>query len=271
MSYEIQDFKKDVIDRSYELPVLVDFWAEWCAPCRMLGPVLESLAGQAGGEWALAKVDTERHREAAAEYGIQSIPNVKLFVDGEVVEEFVGAMPEEMIGKWLKDALPSKFRRQIEEARELLAQDRLEDAKTVLHEVLSQEADNEEARILLATALLFADYTKAVEKVKGINPASDYAQTAEAIGTLAELFELREHVDLLPEASVKEDFLAALEHLYARDFDAALTKFIEVLQIRRSYHDEIAKKACVAIFNFLGQEHEISQKHRRDFSSALYA
>ena len=271
MSYEIQDFRQDVIERSHELPVLVDFWAEWCAPCRMLGPVLESLAAQAGGEWALTKVNTEHHQKEAAEYGVQSIPNVKLFVDGEVLNEFVGAMPEEMIRKWLKDTLPSKFRRQIGEARQFLAQDRLQDAQAVLQEVLDQENDNEEARTLLATALLFSDAPKAVESIKDISPASDYAQTAEAVAMIAELFELREHPEKLPEAGVKEDFLAALNLLYERNFDAALTKLIELLQIRRSYHDEIAKKACIAIFNFLGQDHEISQKHRRDFSSALYA
>ncbi len=271
MSYEIQDFGKDVVERSHELPVLVDFWAEWCAPCRILGPALENLAAQAGGEWALAKVNTEQHREAAMEYDIQSIPNVKLFVDGKVVEEFVGAMPEEMIRKWMRDALPSKYRRQIEQAKALLAQDHLKEAETILQEVLSQEADNEEARILLAAGLLFSEHAKAAETVKDISPASDYIQTAEAIQTISELFELRKHPDTLPEAGVKEDFLTALNLLHGRDFDAALTKFIEILHIRRSYHDEMGKKACVAIFNFLGQDHEISQKHRRDFSSALYS
>lgn len=271
MSYEIQDFRTDVIERSHELPVLVDFWAEWCAPCRMLGPALESLAAQAGGEWGLAKVNTEQHGDVSAEYGIQSIPNVKLFVDGEVVDEFVGAMPEEMIRKWLQNALPSKFQRQIDRARELLADDRLEEAEVLLKEVLNQEDDNEEARILLATRLLFSDYTKAAEIVKTLSPVSDYIQTAEAIQTISELFGLREHPDRLPEAGVKEDFLTALNLLYGRDFDSALATFVEVLQIRRSYHDEVAKKACVAIFNFLGQDHEISQKHRQDFSTALYS
>ncbi|PID57774.1 thioredoxin [candidate division KSB3 bacterium] len=271
MSYEIHDFRKDVIERSYNTPVLVDFWAEWCAPCRILGPTLEALAAQAGGEWGLAKVNTEVHRELAAEYGIQSIPNVKLFVDGEVRDEFVGVMPEETIRKWLKNALPSKFRQQIAEARSLLSQDRLEDAKAVLQDVLEQDNGNEDARVLLATALLFSDYSDAAERVKDISPASDFAQAADAITTIAELFELRRHIETLPESDVKEDFVEGLNLLYRREFDGALTKFITVLSVRRSYHDNAAKKACVAIFNFLGQDHEISQKHRRDFSSTLYA
>jgi putative thioredoxin len=80
--YDSDDFQADVIERSHEVPVVVDFWAEWCGPCKALGPVLEKLAGEAGGRWRLAKVDTDKHREAAAGYGIRSIPNVKLFVDG---------------------------------------------------------------------------------------------------------------------------------------------------------------------------------------------
>ena len=95
--YDIEDFQRDVIERSRTVPVVVDFWAEWCAPCRVLGPTLERLAGKAGGAWVLAKVDTEQFPQVATSYGIRSIPDVKLFVDGQAVNEFSGAVPEPMI------------------------------------------------------------------------------------------------------------------------------------------------------------------------------
>ncbi|PIE34793.1 thioredoxin [candidate division KSB3 bacterium] len=271
MSYDIQNFAKEVLERSYQVPVVVDFWAEWCAPCRMLSPVLEQLAARASGEWSLAKVNTEQHPQVAAEYGIQSIPNVKLFVDGEVVNEFVGALPEEAIGRWLKDALPSPLRHQLQQAQELLVQDRFPEAQQLLEEVLEQEPDNDQAAILLATSLLFSEHLKAAGFAEKIMPASDYFSTAEAVQTLSQLLDLREHPENLPDGTVKERYLAAIERLHERDFDAALSQFIELLGIARSYHNDGARKACVAIFNFLGNDHEISQKHRRDFSSALYA
>jgi len=107
MSHEIVDFDKDILQRSHQVPVVVDFWAAWCGPCRVLGPVIERLAGEAAGRWELAKVDTEAHPEIAERYGIVSIPNVKLFVNGEVADEFVGAIPEAEIRRWLEAAVPS--------------------------------------------------------------------------------------------------------------------------------------------------------------------
>ncbi|MCZ6756762.1 MAG: thioredoxin, partial [Bacteroidetes bacterium] len=94
MSVEVQNFQEDVIEASSEVPILVDFWAEWCGPCRVLGPVLEKLEAEQNGEWRLAKVDTDQHPEVSMQYGIRGIPAVKLFVDGNVVSEFTGALPE---------------------------------------------------------------------------------------------------------------------------------------------------------------------------------
>ena len=105
---ELIDFQSDVIEASKTTPVLVDFWAEWCGPCVMLSPSLEKLANEAGDSWNLLKVNTESQPELAAEYGIRSIPNVKLFVNGEISGEFVGALPEEEIKRWLESNIPDQ-------------------------------------------------------------------------------------------------------------------------------------------------------------------
>lgn len=117
MGNDVQDFERDVIQRSFEIPVVVDFWAEWCGPCRILGQTLERLATSAGPRWALAKVNTELFPALAMQYGVQGIPTVKLFVDGEVASEFVGALPEDRIVKWLNDTLPSPLRHKLTDAQ----------------------------------------------------------------------------------------------------------------------------------------------------------
>src|SRR3989344_5235546 len=95
------DFEKNVIERSKKVPVVVDFWAAWCGPCRLLGPTLEKLADDYKGKFVLAKVDVESNQGLSSEYGIMIIPAVKLFKDGEVVDEFVGAYPKDAIKEWL--------------------------------------------------------------------------------------------------------------------------------------------------------------------------
>jgi len=105
---ELIDFQSDVIEASKTTPVLVDFWAEWCGPCVQLSPTLEKLAEEAGDSWTLLKVNTESQPELAAEYGIRSIPNVKLFVNGEISGEFIGALPEEEIKRWLESNIPDQ-------------------------------------------------------------------------------------------------------------------------------------------------------------------
>ena len=144
-------------ERSYTLPVLVDFWAEWCGPCKVLGPILERLAKQHEGEWALAKLDTEEHRAIAAKYTIRSIPNVKLFVDGEVGDEFVGALPEPAVVEWLSKAVPSKYRVQLDGARQLLLEGRASSAQEMLETIIAAEPNNDQAIVLLGQTFLGSD------------------------------------------------------------------------------------------------------------------
>ncbi|GAK54842.1 thioredoxin [Candidatus Vecturithrix granuli] len=270
MSYDTQNFERDVIQQSYKIPVVVDFWAEWCAPCRMLGPVLEHLAERYKGEWNLVKLNTEQYPKIAAEYGIQGIPAVKLFVDGKVAGEFTGAMPEEMIIQWLAKVMPSKYYGQIKHAQELLTEGQTRRAQKVLKKVLDVEPENQQAMILLASTYLFSDHQQALKIIQPIREGSEFTDMAEAIRTIGRLFELREQPSALPEHRVKTQYLEAIAQLHAQDIESALENFIDVLQQSRQYDNDGARKACVAIFKFLGDMHEITQKYRRAFSSALY-
>ncbi len=101
-----KNFQKQVIEKSHEKPVLVDFWAPWCGPCRVLGPSLEKLARESKGAWRLVKINADQYPDLVRQYGVRGIPAVKLFVAGEIKNEFVGALPEHAIRQWLAESLP---------------------------------------------------------------------------------------------------------------------------------------------------------------------
>lgn len=271
MNYAIRDFQKDVIQRSFQIPVVVDFWAEWCNPCRILGPTLERLATQANGRWALAKVDAEQDADLAMQYGVQGIPAVKLFVDGKVANEFVGALPEAAIVKWLHESLPSPLHQKIKIVQELLTAEHLEKAEKMLREILAADPNYDDALILLATVRVFEDWEEAEQFVRRIPATSQYVHAANAIQTLASLLHLAEHPRELPDGKGKDTYLAALGNLRNRNLDAALSQLVEVVRQDRRYHDDGARKACVALFVFLGAQHELTLKYRSELSSALYA
>jgi putative thioredoxin len=140
------NFERDVLHRSAEVPVVVDFWAAWCAPCRSLGPILEKLAAEDAGEWILAKLDVDANPQLSAAFGIQGIPAVKAFKDGRQVAEFTGALPEAQVRSWLQQLRPSRAQIAIAEAERSEAEGRLEDAAGLFAEALKEEPGNDDAR-----------------------------------------------------------------------------------------------------------------------------
>ena len=164
--HEVRDFEAEVLDASREKPVLVDFWAPWCGPCRVLGPTLEKLADEHSDAWSLVKVNTDVHQELAQRYRIRGIPAVKLFVDGEVVDEFTGALPGYAIEQWLEKALPSENKARIERAEDAISAGNEAEAESLLREVLKAEPGNPKARVLLAKLIVFDDPDRAAAALR---------------------------------------------------------------------------------------------------------
>lgn len=269
MALEVQDFHEEVIEASHHTPVLVDFWAPWCGPCRVLGPVLDKLAAENGGDWKLVKVNTDVNQEVSVQYSIRGIPAVKLFVDGKVVDEFTGALPEYAVKQWLEKALPSENRQLVDQAETALQEGDEGGAERLLRQVLDTEPENPKARVLLAQIVVFRDPTEAAELVKGSAFAGPgFVQIEDAVQTIARLMSFG--TGELPEGEGRDEYGEAISALTTRDFDAAVERFIEVIRKNRYYDDDGARKACVALFTLLGPEHPVTRKHRRVFDMALY-
>jgi len=263
---DVSNFEEQVLAASREKPVLVDFWAPWCGPCRQLGPILEKLAEEPGAPFTLAKLNTDENQTTAAQYGIRSIPAVKLFVDGEVVDEFIGALPETQVRNWLREAIPSETRRLVQEARDALAADATEQAEALLEEVLTLEPANAEAALMLARLVVFKDPARAEQLSHTHGAAFDDAQ---AVRCIASALQEGAPPDL-PDEPAREGYVAGVEALRAGDLDAALTKLIDSVRRNRRYHEDAARKTALALFSILGDRHELTRKHRRPLEMALF-
>jgi len=266
------DFLADVIEASHSQPVLVDFWAEWCGPCRILGPILEKLAKEAGDSWILVKLNTESQSDIAIKYEIRGIPAVKLFVQGEVAGEFMGALPEHQVRQWLVDSLPSKLKEKIAAAETALKQGDSYTAMLKAREVLKAgDADPEIeklATVILAEASLSSDPEESRKLANQFEKGDPFFDRAEAVLTRYALNDGQ-----LPEG---KDSVAC--QLYVEGIKAwregneaiALERLIESFREDRNYMDDAARKSIIGIFQILGEEHETTRKYRPRFASVLF-
>ncbi len=266
MSHDVTDFETDVITASHEHPVLVDFWAEWCGPCRMLGPVLERLAERANGRWALAKVDTEVLGDVAARYDVRGIPNVKLFVDGRVVDEFVGARGESEVSAWLERALPSPHAATLEAVRALLARGAWRDAEGALAPVLAADPAHAPARFARAEIALHLDPGTVAEWTRDLGGDPDLASRGEALRNLAAARAHPPTADTPGAAAL----VRALEAVDRADWDGALVAVVAALGERRDPAAPLAREVGRALFVYLGADHPACERHYRAFTGALH-
>jgi putative thioredoxin len=263
---DVSNFEEQVLQASREKPVLVDFWAPWCGPCRQLGPILERLSEEPDAPFTLAKLNTDEDQATAARYGIRSIPAVKLFVDGEVVDEFIGALPEAQVRAWLQRAMPSETWRLVQEAREALAGEDAEQAEALLEEALALEPANPEAALLLAKLVVFKDPARATQLSH--THGADYAE-AEAVRRVAEALTDRAPSDL-PDDPARAPYAAGVAALQDGDTDVALSQLVDSVRRNRDFHDDAARKLALALFSVLGDRHPLTQKHRRPLERALF-
>jgi len=274
------NFEEAVIRRSREVPVLVDFWADWCGPCRMLMPVLSKLADEYGGRFVLAKVNTDAEQGLAMRYGIRGIPALKLFRHGEVVEEMVGVQPEGAIRAMIDRHIDRPADRVREEARAAVRAGAPETAVALLRKALEEEPDYAPLRLDLAAALAAAGRFDEAEKAFEALPR-EVREGAEGRSLAARLLFARVASESPPRPALEEaerdgtadsDTLYALaaHRVVAGEPEAALETLMTLLQRDPAYREGAARKAVLAVFDLLGGEGELVQRYRKRLFALLH-
>lgn len=267
------EFPAAVLQRSREVPVVVDFWAAWCGPCKVLGPLLEGAADRHQGAFELVKVDVDANQALAQQFGIQSIPTVVAFRDGAPVSRFSGAIPEAALEEWLGTIMPSEIELIIEAARDAAIAGDVERAEELFRAVLDQQSDNHDAGTGLA-ALLMArgDNEEALIVLGKLMPSAE-VDRLQAAARLAQtrsddLGALQSAADADPDdddAAIRLAMALAGRH----EYEPALDRLLAVVRKRGDALDA-ARSAMVDIFGVLGDEHPLTPTYRRQLANALF-
>jgi putative thioredoxin len=274
------DFAREVLERSAELPVIVDFWAPWCGPCRQLGPALERAVEAQGGAVRLAKVNVDQSPQVARQFGVQSIPLVIAFKDGAPVAEFVGAQPEPVLRRFVASLLPSEADLLVAEALELHAGGHANAAEERLRAALEKDARHPEALLGLARVLGARGETEAalelLERISTAPPALEQAAAKLAAELRTATSAPAADLDALrAEAAARPDDLGAQLELgralaAARRYAEALPVLLSVVERDKSFADEAARKTMLDVFGLLGSDHPLVSEYRSALARVLF-
>ncbi|MFT5113343.1 MAG: putative thioredoxin [Parasphingorhabdus sp.] len=275
-----ENFAEAVIEKSKSVPVLVDFWADWCAPCKNLMPILAKLADEYKGAFHLVKVNTDENQNIAVQLGIRSLPTVKLFKDGQPIDEFTGALPEQSVREFLDHHIKDEIEVFLEQVEQLIESGDRENADAALSQALEQNPTMDRVRMRMvhlkmsdgdtegAKALLegVTDETRQSAEFKSFE--AQFELVEKAAGAPAEL-ELRKLIEENPDDCKARDQLSMV--LYAQqDIEGAMQQLLEIVKRDRTYEEDSGRTQLLKLFEALGNGNPIVQKFRRQLSIVLY-
>ncbi len=270
------NFAEVVLQGSVERPVVVDFWADWCNPCQMLMPILARLADEYQGQFLLAKVNTDANQDLAMQYGVRSLPTVKLFRNGQPVDEFMGALPESAVREFLDRHIERESTRLHAEALVAQHQGDLATARRLLEEAHAMEPRNGEITADLAAVLAEdGEFEKAESLLNALPP--DERGKPKPAGMLARLEFARQARELPSDAELEEKlrddpdnldlrYQFAISRLALGDYDTAVEQLLAIMAKDRSYKDDAARKTLLKVFDLLGDDPRVDQYRRRMFN-----
>lgn len=267
-------FERDVIQKSYETPVVVDFWAAWCGPCRMLGPMLERIAAEPGSKFVLAKLDVDSNQRLSMQFGVQGIPAVKAFKDGRVINEFVGAQPEPRVRDFLRQIAPNESELSLDMANKLLADRKWDKAEQRYSQLISENGPSPETRLGLAKALIGqGKAAQAKHILEDLLNVPAQMTTAEKLLPLVDYLELVEGHD--SDANLEMTPVEAQYRQSARLFGQgklapALDGLLDVLRYNKDYRKGQVKQVLLGIFEFLGNADPLTNPYRQEMASILF-
>jgi len=270
-------FETEVLQKSLQVPVLVDFWATWCGPCKTLGPILEKLAGEYGGAFVLAKVDVDQERQIAAAFQIRSVPTVFLLIGGQPVDAFQGALPEGQLRQFLQHHGIEPLGEAPAEAEAVPPDPQAEVAR--LRQAVAAEPDKDELKLELALTLLRTGEVAEAERLLDGLPANlaadDRAVRARARLGFAALLKDAPAPAALEQAlaadpgDLRARHLLAVHHLVGGDAAAGLEHLLELLRRNRDWEDGLPRKALIDAFRIVEDEDLVGQ-YRRKMASLLF-
>jgi putative thioredoxin len=265
------DFEYEVLSYSQNTPVVVDFWATWCKPCKQLSPILETLANQANGSFRLAKVDVDESPNLALRYGVRSIPTVKAFIGGQIVAEFVGMQPLERIHDFLaKLTPPSEESLALEKAESLLSAHDWVSAEALLRDLMKQSPEQPDIQFGLARALLARGNAREARFLLRNFPASSLYARAEILRPLAEsMWEMQEE-QLEIESDLDAAFNNSLRLAARGKILPALDGLLDILRQEKRYRHDRGRQIYIALLEVIGNDDPDTIQYRSDLATALF-